>query len=205
MSTATLSRPTRAWIENQPAALDMIRTESVSIAVWQREAPAIASDLMRVPAQDIRFTSPLASLPVRLARALHEAGYAASAARFAIEADILLLADRFCRIMNLDAADIRIERITDNACRKFHADYVTARLLTTYVGCGTQWLDTEQDSDCGCGGPHGFHQLSAGDVAILKGRLWDNAHAAIHRSPPIEGTGAERLLLVINPPQPDDD
>ncbi len=205
MNTATLSRPARAWIEDHPAALDMIRTDGVSIAIWERSAPSLARDLLQGPAHDIRFTAPLASLSASLTHALVEAGYAASPARFGLEADILLLAGHFCRIMDLDAAEIRIDRVSDNACWKFHADYVTARLITTYAGPGTQWLETQDDTDCGCGEPHGIRQLAAGDVAILKGRLWDHENAAVHRSPPIDGTGVQRLVLVINPPQRNDD
>lgn len=205
MNTATLSRPSRVWIEDQHTALDMIRSETVSIAVWTREPPLLARDLLQASTRDIRLTTRLATLPEILARTLGEAGYAASPARFGLEADILLLAGHFCRIMDLDAAEIRVDRITDNACWKFHADYVTARLITTYAGPGTQWLETEDDTDCGCGEAHGFRQLSAGDVAILKGRLWDHENAAVHRSPPIEGTAEQRLVVVINPPQRDDD
>ena len=39
-----------------------------------------------------------------------------------------------------------LEVVRTDSCRKFHADYVTARLITTYLGEGTQWLD-EADAD----------------------------------------------------------
>jgi hypothetical protein len=111
-------------------------------------------------------------------------------------------ASHFATNMELGVVEIRLERIVTNACRKFHADYVTARLICTYAGQGTQWLDSEDAAGCDCGDPHNIRQLSTGDVALFKGRLW-SAHApAIHYSPPIEGTGEERLVLVINPGEP---
>jgi len=115
-----------------------------------------------------------------------------------LHADILSLADRFARIMQTKFVEIRLEHVTTNACKKFHTDYVTARLITTYIGQGTQWLDEDQPADCDCGDPHNIQQMRTGDVALFKGRLWSTC-AAIHRSPPIEGTGEERLVLVINP------
>jgi hypothetical protein len=45
---------------------------------------------------------------------------------------------------------------------------------------------------------------NTGDVLVLKGELWPNnrGRGAIHRSPPIEGTGSRRLVLIIDAPNP---
>ena len=42
--------------------------------------------------------------------------------------------------MQLARFELRLEVVRTDSCRKFHADYVTARLITTYAGEGTDWL-----------------------------------------------------------------
>ncbi len=197
--TIDAKRRSIALIEGHSKALDAIRDEHISIALWQRE-PAI--DLASVDMDeisDIRFISDIGALGGMLADALADAGYAEGRLRKALHDDIVSLASRFAGIMKSDAVEIRLEHITTNACKKFHSDYVRARLITTYSGQGTQWLDIDETADCDCGEPHNIQQMQTGDVALFKGRLWSSRAPAIHRSPPIEGTGEERLMLVINP------
>ena len=44
--------------------------------------------------------------------------------------------------------------------------------------------------------------MSPGDAGIFKGKIATDT-PAIHRSPPIAGTGEKRLLLVLNPVEED--
>ena len=91
-------------------------------------------------------------------------------------------------------------------CRKFHTDVNDLRMLCTYVGQGTLWLPDEAvkneeyrtrrdeiviDEDL-------IQQALTGDVLILKGALYPEANAVIHRSPTIEETNERRLLLRID-------
>ncbi|QTD57481.1 hypothetical protein J4G78_08135 [Parasphingorhabdus cellanae] len=41
--------------------------------------------------------------------------------------------------------------------------------------------------------------MQTGDVALFHERLWSQDTLAIHRSRPIERTGEEPLILIINP------
>lgn len=194
----TLQFP-HALIAGNGEALAAIHDPDISIAIWERHEDRAFRDLLSPALRPIQLTSDVGDLCSALKRAAQDAGYPAGKIRSRLEADILDLAARFAAIMRIDRLDIRLERITGDACRKFHADYVLARLITTYVGRGTQWLDGESVDNCDCGTPHDVHEMRAGDVAILKGRNWDEVRAAIHRSPPIAGTGEERLLLAISP------
>lgn len=189
----------RALIAGNAAALEAIRDPEISLAIWERSAPTDMAALLTPDIGQVRFASALEDLPAALRAKLDDALYPTGTARSVLEEDIVELAECFAAVMRSDTVDIRLERIMTNACRKWHADYVTARLITTYVGQGTQWIDVDGDAACDCGEPHDLRQLAAGDVAIFKGRHWDEARAAIHRSPPIEGSGEQRLLLVINP------
>ena len=190
----------RAVIADDADALRSIRDENVAIAVWERDAISAISNLPLESIKGIRFQAPLGELPNCLETKLDAAGIKKSMARNMLITDVAMLANRFADVMELTAVDVRLEHVTNNACKKFHGDYVTARLICTYVGPGTQWLDGKDAADCDCGEPHDFHQMATGDVAILKGRLWSENYPAIHRSPPIEASGQERLVLVINAP-----
>lgn len=197
MPVATLSH---AIIAGNADVLSAIRDEDVSLAIWEREAPPAIASLSLSNVKNISFQSSIGELPDQLELLLEEAGFRKAIGRNMLVSDIAMLANRFSAVMNLTEVEVRLEHITTNACKKFHGDYVTARLICTYVGQGTQWLDGEDADNCDCGVPHNILQLGTGDVALFKGRLWSANTPAIHRSPPIEGTGEERLVLVINPP-----
>lgn len=192
-----------AVIAGNAEVLRAIRDDDVSIAIWERVAPASVGAIPLISIKNVRVQSALGELPHALKRSLNNAGFASGIGRNMLVTDILMLANRFAAVMELGEVEIRLEHVTTNACKKFHADYVTARLICTYVGQGTQWLDGEDAAGCDCGDPHNIRQLGSGDVALFKGRLWSADAPAIHRSPPIEGTGEERLVLVINPARAD--
>lgn len=187
-----------AVIADDAEVLRAIREEDVAIAIWERSVPDGITGLALTGMQSVRFQSATGALAHLLPAQLVEAGIGSAAARAVLAEDIGALANRFAAIMDAEAVEIRLEHVTTNACRKFHADYVTARLICTYAGPGTQWLDGADAANCDCGGLHDIRQLNAGDVAIFKGRHWSEDAPAIHRSPPIEGTGEARLVLVIN-------
>ncbi|MEL7190266.1 MAG: DUF1826 domain-containing protein [Pseudomonadota bacterium] len=179
---------------------DVMRPEC-NLAVWERQSPAALENLVTDNVQDARFQTKRADLRQRLTQELEKSGFANGLERDELIADVEMLADHYCSILGLGELDLRLEVVTTNSCRKWHADYVKARLITTYTGSGTQWLD-QSDADRVRQGedPLRINSMSAGDVGIFKGKLATDT-PVIHRSPPIEGTGEKRLLLVLNPPE----
>ena len=115
--------------------------------------------------------------------------------------DVDDLVSGFSRVARTDLVDIRLERITHDACWKFHRDCVEARLLTTYRGPATEWIQPihaeralrEQKR---FKGP--VEQFRNNDVAIFKGSCAEPGSGIVHRSPPIADTGRTRLLLCLN-------
>ena len=199
MSAAATAERSIALIAGNATILSAVRDDDIALAIWQREPPGGIARIPLINLRSLRFTASVPTLDDALSDAMDAAGYDKGIARDTLLADIIVLATCFAHVMRTDIFEIRLEIVTTNACKKFHADYVTARLITTYVGQGTQWLDHEAAADCDCGEPHNIKQLGAGDVALFKGRHWSADAPAIHRSPPIEGTGETRLMLVINP------
>ncbi len=108
--------------------------------------------------------------------------------------------------------------VRDDLCRKFHVDWVALRLLTTWIGPGTEWL-ADADVDRSRLGPSAACPTEAnravlrsplamrsarpGQVLLMKGEAWPGnaGRGLVHRSPPITpGDGSEappRLLLTI--------
>lgn len=109
-----------------------------------------------------------------------------------LAADVSALARFYLKLRDAYRVAIRLESVRDDACKKFHADYKKIRLISTYAGPGTEWIYA--------GAPENILRLKAGDVGFFKGRrLMDEREPLVlHRSPPIEGQGLKRLLLVID-------
>jgi len=91
---------------------------------------------------------------------------------------------------------LRFDVVNTNACRKFHIDAVTARLICTYRGTGAQIGLTENGDD-----PEHILTAPTGSPIILRGTRWPETPISglLHRSPPIVGTGETRLSLVLDP------
>ena len=128
--------------------------------------------------------------------------------------DITLLVEMFCCLFDLKRAGLRLKILDKPMCPRFHVDKIPCRLVTTYQGVATQWLnhsDVER-SKLGTGNLgkpdeesglfkslNNINQLNQGDVALLKGEYWDENEGAglVHRSPPV-AENEQRLLLTLD-------
>lgn len=182
--------------------LDMIREEGTNLAIWERRIGPSLPDSRRWPTiDDIGLTTPVCAVDAALRTALAAADYP-SACVAALADDIGLLATSVARITGCDAVSIRLEIVETDACRRFHADHVTVRLITTYAGRGTQWLSDADAAALRRGvdlADLHIRSLAPGDVALFKGLGWAPDGAIVHRSPPIAASGEQRLVLVIDP------
>lgn len=186
----------------QPGVLAAIGDAAINLAIWQRALPAdVAADaallLDEAPA-DVRIAAPVAAVAGALAAAIDAAGWPHVPA---LLADIAALAALAGPRFGTCCVDVRLEVIAGDACRKFHADHVPLRLITSHAGPGSQWLSNDDAAALAAGAAIddiAVQQLATGDVALFKGRLLSDT-PIIHRSPPIAGSGVRRLVLVINP------
>lgn len=110
--------------------------------------------------------------------------------------DMAAICGVFAKIMNATFLKMRVEVVTGNACRKFHLDVMEARLICTYRGEGTQY-GVSANGDA----PEQVFSVPTGAHAIFRGSEWrDGAPPKLlHRSPPIEGTGETRFVMVLDP------
>lgn len=190
-------------ISTSPEVLENIRDPDCNLSIWEREALQGIAGLLDSEPRDVRLSTSVQELPAQLRLAMAASGFEMSHAASKLIADVDQLAGRYAKTLGLDELEVRLEIVTTDSCRKWHADYVKARLITTYVGTGTQWLDERAAEQVKAGqDPQQIGQMGTGDVGLFKGKLATNS-PAIHRSPPISDTGEVRLLLVLNPVEQD--
>jgi len=206
MATALLN-PELTWPEHaarsaDPDALSAILMPGINLAIWERKvAPEVPDVKTLAEINDISLTAEADQVGAAMIVALKEAGYPAEVIG-PLTADIAAHANRLAQLLVCDTLAIRLEVIETDACRRFHADYVSVRLILTYVGPGTQWLDNVAAIRLRNGAAVetlDVRNVSAGQIALFKGRKWSPDGAIVHRSPPIADTGQRRLVLVIDP------
>lgn len=192
---------------------DIYQTDC-NIAIWKR---ALNSDLSRSLQQlasyapNYKFEATVTASSVRDGLLKSLEGYDCAEA---LSADIATLVDMYCCLFDLNSAGLRLTMLNKAMCPRFHVDRVPCRLVTTYCGAASEWLqhDIVDRSKLGHGNmglpdhesgiyrdPRDIRQLNNGDVALFKGELWQGNENAglVHRSPQV-AEGEVRLLLTLD-------
>tara|TARA_B100001093_G_scaffold318654_1_gene304006 strand:- start:786 stop:1445 length:660 start_codon:yes stop_codon:yes gene_type:complete len=143
-----------------------------------------------------RIALPLDAIQGALMEVMQISGMPACGQREILIDDITALANVFAEINQTKFLRLRLEAITGNACNKFHVDAVTTRLVCTYRGPGTQYCFSADGTDLS-----NIFDVPTSSPIVMRGTLWPNKERSgfFHRSPPIEGSGKTRLLLVLDP------
>lgn len=205
-SYVTLTSDGSAVAGSWSDVLREIDSPAVALACWSRrmtEAAAGAFDgwpADGMPNLSLFATS--ANIAAQVRDALAACTRAPPLARDILAADLPMIGQLFGRITGLSRFEVRIEAVNDNACEKFHRDNVTARLLVTYRGPGTQWVPQGHAEEAlrdqqAYHGP--LYELPRFAVALAKGSARGGC-GLVHRSPPIEGKGVTRLFVAMNAP-----
>lgn len=130
--------------------------------------------------------------------------------RAALVGDISRLAALVGRDLGCGRVQVRLELHDRDACRLFHVDRVTVRLLTTYAGPGTQFLAHRDVMRDGLGrGDNArvirpgamIQELAPGWVGLFRGErdVALRGRGVVHRSPPIRARGQRRLVFKVEP------
>ena len=183
-----------------PENLNILATQDCAAAIWQRRPlPAFQAWIDGLGSAVLPSTRQILK-PQDVVTVLSQVCDTSSAPdgshwRHLIE-DIAELSQLFCDLMAAPYVRRRLGPITSNACRKFHIDAVTARLVCTYRGTGTQYGISHDGGE-----PEPIFTVPAGSPILLLGKLWlkKPCSGLLHRSPPIEGSGETRLVLILDP------
>ncbi|MDG1433583.1 MAG: DUF1826 domain-containing protein [Saprospiraceae bacterium] len=195
-----------AVISDDANGLQDIHIKTKNIAIYHRQIQSLKTALDRVTEQSIEFRASgkkeeiIAALDIYFTKNFPEH-------RVLLD-DTLNLLSLFKKVSNSSSFRFLLATINTNMCRKFHTDINNLRMLCTYAGPGTLWLPEEAVNNKAyrTGGDDKdvvldqnlIQQVDTGDVVILKGALYPESKAIIHRSPTIEETGKKRLLLRID-------
>ncbi len=198
--------------------LPQIYNEDTNIVIWQRSA----AEKLTKAVNTLIATSALKPLELavspddafdQLIKALKPEDNNRDEVNTLCE-DIALLVEMFCCLFDLKRAGLRLKVLDKPMCPRFHVDKIPCRLVTTYQGVATQWLNhsdvNRSKLDTGnLGKPDeesglfkslsNINQLTEGDVALFKGEYWDDNEGAglVHRSPPV-AANEQRLLLTLD-------
>jgi len=187
------------------SGLSAIGKPAKELVIWQRDLPPCFRDwLDRIDIRnlpDLRVLIEPPDLKLVLEPLLDECDMPSGNMRDLLVEDVHELVRGFADITGSELVDVRLEGVSHDACWRFHRDNVEARLLTTYRGPATEWVqpayaDQALQEQKQFEGP--LERFGLYDVAIFKGRAAGPGSGIVHRSPPIEGTGHTRLLLCLN-------
>lgn len=207
-----LESPSLVCIGRNADMLACIDRPGVELAAWQRgQDPAWAGWLAEVPAEALPACRTAVS-PDDAGAALNAScearGTSAGPARDALVADMARLVRRFAALARTTTVQVRLDRVSGDACRRWHRDCVPLRMICTYRGPGTLWVPPALGAAVLARPDDEVPQalaFEAGDVALFKGCGWaGQSHDAgiVHRSPRIAGTGVTRLVLVLDAARP---
>jgi hypothetical protein len=178
-----------SWHRELPVGLD------AQLVEWARRFPAQFDEIVAMPNYDLSAAT----------RGLAEP------ARAWLTMDVAVLIARLAHLADARRLRVSLGAVRTDQCRKFHVDYVRYRLVTTYVGPGTEWVPDaavrrealDHPPDCPCDAnkeivkdASAIRYAVPGEVIVMKGALHPNSRGAVHRSPPIEGTGRVRVVLI---------
>ena len=192
--------PMGVAITDRPEELAAFRASGCVAAIWRRPPDQpLSARLDRVDPD--RLPNGRATLHRRAVRAaLTEMCARAQTTRRPVLAllidDATALAEVFADLMGARHLSLRLQAIATNTCARFHVDAMTARLVCTYRGTGTQYGISIDGTD-----PTRIFTVPNGSPILLRGSLWPETPPSglRHRSPPIEGTDETRLVLVLDP------
>ena len=194
-----------------PEVMTKILDENVNLALWQRQLPVHIVDF---GALLLSLDEPLAdAIVVEMPNEKTQPNLQGLASRFndlegytGFIADVSWLVSAYACLLGAKRIGLRLRALDKAMCPRFHVDHVPVRLITTYAGIGSQWLEEGVMERSQLGHQQaeptraGFiQQVNAGEVALLKGEKWQGNEGAglIHRSPAL-APGERRLILTLD-------
>ena len=209
LAPALQTRPlVRQAIGQTPEVFTRILEDGTNLALWQRRLPLHIVDFATLL---LSLNQPLAeSLVVELANDEAQPDLRSLAACCndlegyeGFIADVAWLISAFACLLGARRIGVRVRTLDKAMCPRFHVDHVPVRLITTYAGVGSQWLEEGMIDRQLLGNPQAepgqYQQMLGGEVALLKGEKWQGNEGAglIHRSPAL-AAGERRLILTLD-------
>ncbi|MBF5038098.1 DUF1826 domain-containing protein [Methylophilus sp. 13] len=190
------------------------------VCLVRREAQTAISDYLQLAARSLApGLRNVISLQPALAPQLRALPLPAQPGREAFIQELAQLVTVFAELLDCQTVGLRLEVLQKAMCPQFHVDHTGIRLLCTYMGPGTEWLEEafadrsylKHRSHLNPPGlnnqqragvvldARGIRQADAFDIVLLKGSQWqgNTVGGAIHRSPVVP-EGQTRVVLALD-------
>ena len=175
---------------------------AVQVCVWQRDMDAAVSAYLA----GLERTGTLQTMETLTAAGRPRLTcLPAGPGRAALIDDLSLLREIVCELLGCPAVGLRLARVDHAMCPGWHIDRVGIRLICTYQGPGTPWVDDQgidrRDLSLTRMADGAFIQATPGEMVLLKGALWQGNErlGAVHRSPEIAAGAGARTLVTLDP------
>jgi hypothetical protein len=202
--------PRQALGEDIQVLTEVLRDE-VNLAVWQRRLPAQIEDFAAALLAQGKSLAQSMTLELATPDSAPNldglvAQYADLPGQAAFLADVAWLVRAYACLLDAERIGLRLRVLDKAMCPRFHVDHVPLRLITSYAGVGSQWLEEGGmprarlgDGSAEPQDAAAIRQLQAGQVALAKGEKWqgNEGRGLIHRSPQ-PPAGERRLLLTLD-------
>jgi hypothetical protein len=210
MQALQLRSAPRQVLSEKHEVLTEVLHDGVNLAVWQRRlAPQVEDFVQLLLAQPLEVSETL-QLEIGADEVLRMPPLLSAQAdlhgQAAFVADVTWLVQAFACLLGARRIGLRLRSLAKPMCPRFHVDHVPLRLISTYAGVASEWLEEggmdrrrlgealaePRDEDR-------IQRLQAGWVALAKGEKWSGNEGAglIHRSP-TPAPGERRLLLTLD-------
>lgn len=220
-NATTISSP-KVALSSDASVLEGILHDDTHLVIWQRQpivcVRSALSELMSAREPVCLDVSPTSagSLQRSLEAHLKNPEAPVRDAFAALASDFMMLAAKFGEISGRRHLRLRFERVEDDGCALFHVDTLAMRMLCTYAGPGTQWVEEDhvRRDQLGSRGrsieeanaaividPEQIQTAPVWHVLVFKGRLWDGhgySDGLVHRSAPVRHPNDFRLRLTID-------
>lgn len=137
------------------------------------------------------------------------------AGRTCLENELRFLIDLFATLSDSRWVGVRLSISHQQSCPRFHVDKVGLRLICTWQGPGTEWLEHECVDRRFLGfGSQGIpdegsgllksgaqiHRMQTFEVGLFKGELWpgNENRGAVHRSPTVKPLSPHRIVMTLD-------
>lgn len=197
----------RQVLGNDPQVLAEVLQDDVNLAVWQRTLyPEVAAFAESLQAQSVDLKQVLEVRGERVSLGELLGGHSTVTGYALFGADLEWLAEAFACLTGARRIGLRLRSLDRAMCPRFHVDHVPLRLVTTYAGPASQWLEEWAMARARLGDPQAepqaraqVRQMTAGDVGLFKGEKWQGnlGGGIVHRSPQPKD-GERRLLLTLD-------
>jgi len=186
----------------------IILENAKNYALYNRELPTwIHSELMDWAQEDFDFDCKITAA-TDLNFSIITKGRSISCFSW-IKQDLSQLINNFKELTQYNLIRFNFNVLKSNQCSKFHVDYVRCRLITTYLGPGTEYLlddnvnrkafenlkeSPEEANREIIINPNLIERATNNQILLMKGKH-SNCLGLVHRSPPIENQKLTRIVL----------